>query len=97
MKRYRGYYITTTPDTDENTGGLFCQVYSDRSCDTEVDNFCVHEGEDFDKIAERNIDLMLAQMENKVYSAVRSKYGYDTEGDRLADFVMKLCETRGVA
>ena len=30
--------------------------------------------------------------ENKVYEAIRSKYGYTEEGDNLVDFVMDLCD-----
>lgn len=45
MDKVLNYYITTTPDTDENEGGLFCQVYTDEGCENEIDYFCVHKDE----------------------------------------------------
>ena len=49
------YYITSTPDCGENEGGLFCQVYTDRACDNEIDNFCVHKDENIMDVIKQNI------------------------------------------
>lgn len=32
------------------------------------------------------------EKENKVYEAIRAKYGYGNEGDELVGFVMDLCD-----
>lgn len=60
MVKYNGYYITSTPDIEENAGGRFYQVYSDESCDNEVDNFCLSKEQlaDEDKLVRQYVDKL---------------------------------------
>lgn len=60
MIKHNGYYITSTPDVEENAGGRFYQVYSDESCDNEVDNFCLSREQlaDEDKLVRQYVDKL---------------------------------------
>lgn len=42
---YRGLYIDTVEDCDENEGGYYCKVYSDECMFDEIDDFCIHPDE----------------------------------------------------
>lgn len=35
-------YISVTEDCGENEGGFYCQVYSDKDCENQIDDFCIH-------------------------------------------------------
>lgn len=58
MIKYKGFYITSTPDVEENMGGRFYQIYSDERCDNEVDYFCLSKEQltDEDKMVKQYID-----------------------------------------
>lgn len=43
--KYRGLFISVTPDCDENTGGYYCQVYTDEDMANQIDDFCIHPDE----------------------------------------------------
>ena len=65
MVKYHGYYITSTPDVEENAGGRFYQIYSDESCDNEVDNFCLSKEQltDEDKLVRQYVDKLVGEKE----------------------------------
>lgn len=42
MIYYHGLYVTFCDDVIPNAGGYFCQVYTDRDLDYEIDCFCIH-------------------------------------------------------
>ncbi len=67
MIKHNGYYITSTPDVEENAGGRFYQIYSDESCDNEVDNFCLSREQlaDEDNLVKQYVDK-LAGMTHEV-------------------------------
>ncbi|MFI3326785.1 MAG: hypothetical protein R3Y35_11530 [Clostridia bacterium] len=50
--KYKGLYITTIEDVDENKGGYYCQVYGDEELDDEKGDFCIHPNE-----LEKNSDI----------------------------------------
>lgn len=60
MIKHNGYYITSTPDVEENAGGRFYQIYSDESCNNEVDNFCLSKEQlaDEDKLVRQYVDKL---------------------------------------
>lgn len=68
MIKHNGYYITSTPDIEENAGGRFYQVYSDESCDNEVDNFCLSKEQlaDEDKLVRQYVDKLVAEKAHEV-------------------------------
>lgn len=47
-------YVSYLDDCDENEGGYYCQVYTDKWYDHEIDDFCVHpydcDCEDLDEV-----------------------------------------------
>ena len=55
---YKGFYVARMEDCGENEGGFYCQIYraDDSNHDDELDNFCVHPGEDFEIVAKRAVD-----------------------------------------
>lgn len=49
-------YVTTTPDCDENKGGLYCQIYLEEDGE-EYDDFCIHKEE----LAEKNEETLIRE------------------------------------
>ena len=35
-------YVHYIPDCGENTGGYYCEVYSDEDMEDQIDSFCIH-------------------------------------------------------
>lgn len=64
---YKGYYIASTEDCCENEGGFYCQIYraDDSNHDDELDNFCVHVGEDFETVAKRAVEDLIEALNKK--------------------------------
>ena len=40
--KYKGLYISITPDCDPNEGGYYCQVYDDEDMANQIDD-CSHQ------------------------------------------------------
>lgn len=42
MIEVNGLYVTFCPDTGENVGGAYCEVFTDQALDNKVDDFVIH-------------------------------------------------------
>ena len=62
---YKSLYISFVPDCDVNEGGYYCQVYSDKDMEYQVDDFCIHPEElaanpDIEYWIRQNVDGVVA-------------------------------------
>ena len=84
-----GFYITTCEDNgverfNEKTGeteiceGFYCQVYADKDCDYEVDNFCLGVGYEIANTSEEEVEracreYVLGELKNYERAIVESE------------------------
>ena len=58
--RYGNVYVSCIADCGDNTGGCYCQVYSDENMENQIDDFCIHP-DDCDCTNENEVEAFIKE------------------------------------